>query len=97
MDNIETMIADGHIDEAMAALDSAISTLAVPDADEEQSKELAKLYFMRGKLHWRMGHRRDALNDYSYAVSLDPISPAATALAQARAIMEFHAPDLYNP
>lgn len=99
MDNIESMINAGQYDEAMAALDSAIgaATASGDDADATQAQYMARLYFLRGKLNWRMGRRREAVGDYSLAESLDPTSPAATALAQARDIMDFHAPDLYNP
>lgn len=99
MQNIESMISAGRYDDAMAALDSAISASDVPEAaaDSSQAKYLARLYFMRGKLNWRLGHHADAINDYSMASSLDPLSPAVTALAQANEINDFHAPDLYNP
>jgi len=99
MKTIDEMIADGSYEQAMTALDSAISSAMMPDAgaDPAQAKYLADLYFRRGKLNWRLGQRKDALNDYAMAESLDAGSPASMALAQARAILDFHAPDLYNP
>lgn len=99
METIDNLIAEGRFDQAMAALDNAIQNATEPaaDADPEQAKYMARLYFERGKLNWRIGQHREAISDYSMAVSLDASSPASLALGQARAILDFHAPDLYNP
>lgn len=56
-----------------------------------------KAHFERGKLLWRMGRRADAMNDYSAAADINPSSPAAMALEQARDIDDFYNHDLYNP
>lgn len=99
MEYIESLIADGRYDEAMVALDSAIaaSDMSYAGGDKAPAEYLSRLYFVRGKLNWRFGCRAAAVNDYSMSVSIDPMSPAATALAQAKDINDFHAPDLYNP
>jgi len=56
-----------------------------------------KALFERGKLLWRIGRRADAMNDYSAAADINPSSPAAMALEQARNIDDFYNRDLYNP
>lgn len=70
-------------------------------------KELTKLIeadprddaalFERGKLNWRLGNRAAAMNDYAAALEVNPSSPAAMALEQARNIDSFYNHDLYNP
>lgn len=54
-------------------------------------------YFLRGKLFWRLGDKRRAMNDYTYAVQLNPESPATRALENAKDIQSFFNPDLLNP
>lgn len=85
--NIENLIAGSRLDEALEALDSLI---ALSPGD-------ATLLFMRGKLHWRMGHRPQATSDFAAAVAIDPASPASRALEHARDVESFFNPDLYNP
>ena len=51
----------------------------------------------RAALHWAMGHRGRAMTDYAAAAALDPSGPATAALEHLHAIMDFTAPDLYNP
>ncbi|MDE5785421.1 MAG: hypothetical protein K2H98_02720 [Duncaniella sp.] len=81
------MIAGSRLDEALDALNALVAS--VP-AD-------AALLFMRGKLHWRMGHRARATSDFSAAAAIDPSSPAVRALEHARDVESFFNPDLYNP
>ncbi len=79
---IEALIAAGRLDEALAAADSA---------DE------ATAHYLRGRIAWKQGRRAEAIAAYGRAAALDPAGPGATALAQAREIMDFFNKDLYNP
>lgn len=83
----KTLISSGHYAEAMTVLDSL---LEMDPADDG-------VLFDRGKLRWRMGDRSGAMGDYARAVEVNPDSPAAMALEQARDIADFFNPDLYNP
>lgn len=56
-----------------------------------------RLLFERGRLHWNLGHRREAMADYARAAFIDPSGPATQALAMARDVMAFYNRDLYNP
>ncbi|MDE6483843.1 MAG: tetratricopeptide repeat protein [Duncaniella sp.] len=85
--NIEYLIAHARFEEALAALDALV----------DECPDDAVLLFMRGKLHWRMGHRSQATSDFSAASAIDPASPAARALEHARDVESFFNPDLYNP
>lgn len=79
-----------EIETLIGRLDEIISRGGTPAS-------MADAYFQRGKLYWKAGRRGEAMSDYARAEELDPGSPAAEALAQARAIMQFYNKDLYNP
>lgn len=57
----------------------------------------AELFFIQGKLLWRMGERNRAASAYARAAALNPDSPAVQALEHARTIESFFNPDLLNP
>lgn len=88
LQNIENLIASGDLSGALEALTELI---------EAHPEGLDELYFGRGKLYWRLGRRSEATSDYMKAVALNPASPAARALENARDIEAFFNPDLYNP
>lgn len=67
------------------------------DAEIASNPENAGLYYERGKLHWKLGHRAEAITDFNTAVSLDPASPAKSHLEMLTDIMDFYNTDLYNP
>lgn len=85
--NIEKLISESRLEEALHALDELIGTSASD----------ARALFLRGKLHWRMGRRDRATADFAAAAEIDPTSPAARALEHARDVESFFNPDLYNP
>ncbi len=90
MDNLQTidaLVAEGRLDEALAAVTALLDSGMRDDG----------LFFARGKIRWRLGDRSGATSDYAMAVSLNPESPAANALEQARDVADFFNPDLYNP
>lgn len=86
-ENYRILISEGKLEEALEVLDGLIAVS--PDDD--------KLLFERGKIRWRLGDRAGATGDYAKAVMINPDSPAARALEQARDIADFFNPDLYNP
>ncbi len=86
LQKINELIAQNCISEAINLLTEIIEKTP---GDE--------LYFMRGKLFWRMGEPRKAINDYNVALSLNSDSPARVALEQANKILDFYNTDLYNP
>lgn len=75
------------IEQQIADLD-AILAASPADADA---------LYRRGTLHWRLGRRADALNDLNRAAVIAPDGPAPAAIAHLNAILNFTAPDLYNP
>ena len=53
--------------------------------------------FMLGRIEWKLGHKSRAISLYAQSAELEPDGSAATALEQARQIMDFYNKDLYNP
>ena len=84
---IEELINQNRLEEAIISLNNAIEIDAYND----------QLYFQRGKLHWRLGNRSQAITDYEHAVAINPQSPARIALDNAQDVISFFNPDLYNP
>lgn len=99
--DIERMIADDRLDEALNALDGTITEVSArldeSDHETDLNRQVARLFFLRGKVNWRLDRRGAAITDYERSVALDPDSEAAPALALAREIMDFFNPDLFNP
>ena len=84
---INGLIEQNSLEEALKELDALIGS----------EGESAEVLFVRGKVHWRLGHRSQATSDYAASASLDPDGPAVQALEQARAVEAFFNPDLLNP
>lgn len=79
--------SDIKLKQEIAALSSAIS----------HDPQNAALYVERGKLHWSLGHRGNAMSDYQHAAALDPSGPGALLAEHSNNIMDFFNPDLLNP
>lgn len=57
----------------------------------------ADAYVKRGRLRWKAGDMRGALNDYNAAAELDPDGPGSDLAAHTVEILNFYNHDLYNP
>ncbi len=64
--------------------------------DDKKQEDQAWVFYMRGRIEWKKGNKTEAISFYEKAAA-DPESEAATALEQAREIMDFYNKDLYNP
>lgn len=62
---------------------------AITDTEEQYTK--------RGMELWAQGQHAAAISSWLKAVAVNPTGPAATALANARAILDYRNPDLLNP
>lgn len=88
LEDIKADVKAGGKDEAcLAALCEFIA--ANPGSDDA--------YLTRGMLHWRMGHRAEAINDLNAALRINPQSQAATMLSSINTILDFYDKDRYNP
>lgn len=88
LQNINQLIAENKLEDAVRVLDEAIEENAGDDI----------MFLERGKLLWRLGRHADAVTDYEHALALNPDNSAAkTALDMSRDIFDFFNPDLLNP
>lgn len=85
-ERIIALFDDNKLDEADTALDAL-----------DDGPERAWVLYMKGRIAWKRGQKSRAISFYAEAAGLDPDSEAATALDQARRIMDFYNKDLYNP
>jgi len=83
---IVAMFDENKLNEADTALDALAET---PDR--------AWALYMKGRIAWKRGQKSRAISFYAEAAGLEPDSEAATALEQARQVMDFYNKDLYNP
>lgn len=81
------LISQNRLAEALALLTEA---LAADPGD-------AGVWYLRGKVNWRLGRHGAATSDYEHAVALSPDSPARHALEMARDVTDFFNPDMFNP
>lgn len=51
----------------------------------------------RGRKHWALNHRKEAINDYLHALEINPQSRARMLLDYAYSILDFYNKDLLNP
>lgn len=51
----------------------------------------------RGRLHWALNRRSEAINDYLAARRLNPAGKADQLLKATYEILDFYNKDLYNP
>lgn len=57
----------------------------------------AWMYTERGKISWKRGDVRAAMNDYYAADRMEPDGDAARLIENAQEIMQFRCTDLLNP
>lgn len=72
-------------------------TRIIEDGEGAEAVERAAAYVERGRLRWKAGDMRGALNDYNAAAELDPDGPGADLAAHTVEILNFYNHDLYNP
>ncbi len=87
-DEIDKMLREGQIDEAVSRLSEQIQAAATPGD---------RLYYLLGNAYRKRGDFAQALNCYSEAMAVNPDSPAAVAHQMLMNIIEFYHKDYYNP
>lgn len=84
---IKELIDQGHVDEALVAIEHLLSTdLATKD----------EAYYLRGNAYRKQGDWKQAIDNYQLAIDINPNSPATQARAMAINILEFFHKDMYN-
>ena len=84
---IKELISQGCVEEAIRQLDSLLQT-DFPAKDEA--------YYLKGNAYRKQGNWQQALNNYRYAMDLNPESPARNAHRMIMDILEFYNKDMYN-
>lgn len=91
---IREMLGKGQASEAVVLCNQLIDNLVEV---EENNKQLALLYYLRGSGYHRMGDVRKAMNSYLESIGRDPEGPAKLAYNNIIEILDFYNHDLYNP
>ena len=86
MEKIKQLIAAGQTDEAIRQLDAYITTHATAD----------NAFYLRGNAYRKQGNWQQALNNYQYAMDINPESPAREARRMVIDILNFYNKDMYN-
>ena len=87
LEEIEAILQEGRIDEAVVLLEEYISTSAVPSD---------RAYYLLGNAYRKRGDWQGAINNYLEAMDINPDSPARNAYTIANDILDFYNKDMYN-
>ena len=69
IDNLKELINQGDVDTAIEQLDQLLQDTSV-------EKEKDTLYYLRGNAYRKKGDWKQALDNYQYAIEINPDSPA---------------------
>lgn len=86
--HIKELINQGNVAQAVAQLDALLRQDGFPEKDQA--------YYLRGNAYRKQGNWQQALNNYQYAIDLNPDSPAKEARRMVMDILEFYHKDMYN-
>lgn len=87
LESIRNIISQGRVDEAIGMLDELLQ-------DDFPQKDEA--YYLLGNAYRKQGNWQQALNNYRYAVDINPDSPAGEARRMVNDILDFYNKDMYN-
>lgn len=88
---IRTLLHDSQVAEAISALNVALNDMSLSPSQR------AEAYYLLGNAHRKNNNWREALNNYSEAIAINPNSPAQEAYDSVQEILAFFNKDLYNP
>ncbi len=84
---IKELINQGNIVEAIRLLDNYLGT---------DSTNRDEAFYLLGNAYRKQGNWQQALNNYQYAIDLNPDSPAREAHRMVMDILNFFNKDMYN-
>ena len=87
LNTIKELINQGSVEGAIQRRDQMLQT-DFPGKDEA--------YYLRGNAYRKLGNWQQALNNYRYAIDLNPESPAQQAHQMVMDILNFFNKDMYN-
>ncbi len=89
IDNLKELINRGDVEAAIEQLN-----LLLRDSSVEKEKET--LYYLRGNAYRKQGNWKQALDNYQYAIDINPDSPALQARKMVIDILNFYHKDMFN-
>ena len=89
INKLKELINQGEVDKAIEQL-----YLLLQDSSDNKEKEV--FYYLRGNAYRKKEDWKQALDNYQYAIELNPESPALQARAMVISILEFFHKDMYN-
>ncbi|WP_294605947.1 tetratricopeptide repeat protein [uncultured Bacteroides sp.] len=87
LNTIKELINQGNVVEAIQLLDEYLAT---------GSTNRDEAFYLRGNAYRKQGNWQQALNNYQYAIDLNPDSPAREAHRMVMDILNFFNKDMYN-
>ncbi len=89
IDELKALIGGGEVDAAIEQIDDLLA-----EASVDEGKDV--LYYLKGNAYRKKGDWKQALDNYQYAVDINPQSPAVQARAMVIDILNFYNKDMYN-
>ena len=87
LNTIKELINQGNVEQAIQQLDEILQT-DFPGKDEA--------YYLRGNAYRKKGDWKRALDNYQYAIEINPDSPAVQARKMVIDILNFYHKDMFN-
>lgn len=87
LSEIKKLIDLGEVSNAIDNLTQLIST-------ETEDKD--KIYYLMGNAYRKIGDWQGALNNYQYAIEVNPNSPAKHARKMIIEVLDFYNKDMFN-
>ncbi|MDD4738454.1 MAG: tetratricopeptide repeat protein [Bacteroidales bacterium] len=84
--NIRTLISEEKLEQAMKEIDEIIA--------QDANQDIA--YYLRGNVFRKQQDWKNAINNYSQAIEINPSSPAKDARDMCIEILNFYNTDMYN-
>lgn len=84
---IKELISRGEVSQAIDQLNELLDS-------DFRPKDM--LYYLRGNAYRKQGNWQQALNNYQYAIDINPENPAREARRMVIDILEFYNKDMYN-
>jgi len=89
IDNLKELINQGDVDTAIKQLDQLLQ-------DNSVEKEKDTLYYLRGNAYRKKGDWKQALDNYQFAIDINPEGPAVQARKMVIDILNFYHKDMFN-
>lgn len=89
IEKAKTLLDENKIEQAIDFLKTLV------EDSQEENKDIA--YYVLGNAYRRGNNWQDAINSYSRAVEINPLSPAKEMRASCIKILDFYNKDMYNP